>query len=112
MLGYTKWLTIALGLGFGLLACAGPSALPTGSGQSDELASLRQQVSAQGTRLAALETRVALAPSAGAQVKAATPVPAPPTATIVPPVTGLGVDGTTKGAATAKVTITEWIDFL
>jgi hypothetical protein len=35
-----------------------------------------------------------------------------PTATVFPAIAGLAVDGNTKGAATAKVTITEYLDYL
>ncbi len=91
----------------GLLGCA--TAAPTGTpGNTDDVASLRQQVAAQGTRISALETRVALPQQAAAQPTAK---PAP-TATIVPAVAGLVVDGNTKGPATAKVTIVEYLDYL
>ena len=91
----------------GLLGCSA-TAGPSTPGGAEDLASLRQQVSSQGTRIAALETRVALPQQAAAQ-----PTTRPvPTATVVPPVAGLVVDGSTKGVATAKVTITEYIDYL
>ncbi len=90
----------------GLLGCAAAAASPT-PGASDDLASLRQQVASQGTRIAALETRVSL------PQQAAQPTAKPqPTPTVVPAVTGLVVDGNTKGSATAKVTITEYLDYL
>lgn len=92
----------------GLVGCAA-TAGPTTPGTGEDLASLRQQVAAQGMRIAALETRVALPQQAAAAQPTTKPAPTP---TIVPAVAGLVVDGNTKGAATAKVTITEYIDYL
>ncbi len=91
----------------GLIGCAAGGA-PGTPAASDDVASLRQQVAAQGTRISALETRVALPQQAAAQ-PTAKPAPTP---TMVPTVAGLVVDGNTKGPATAKVTITEYIDYL
>lgn len=90
----------------GLIGCAATA--PSTTSTSDDVASLRQQVAAQGTRISALETRVALPQQAVAQPTAK---PAP-TATIVPAVAGLVVDANTKGPASAKVTITEYLDYL
>ncbi len=90
----------------GMIGCAATAGSPTPS--ADDVAALRQQVAAQGARISALETRVALPQQAAAQP---TVRPAP-TATMVPAVTGLVVDGNTKGLATAKVTITEYVDYL
>ncbi len=58
----------------------------------------------------------ALAASACAPGATATPTatvkPVQPTATMVPMVSGLVVDGATKGAADAKVTVIEYTDYL
>ncbi len=90
----------------GLLVWA--TACSSTPGSADDVASLRQQVAAQGTRISALETRVTLPQQAAAQ-----PTTKPsPTPTMVPAVAGLVVDGNTKGPATAKVTITEYLDYL
>ena len=92
----------------GLVGCANVGVPATPASQTDDLAAIRQRVTVQETRIAALETRVALPQPAVAN----TPKPAAPTATMVPTVAGLAVDGATKGSATAKVTITEYFDFL
>ena len=102
-----------------LTACSGsptmPSAATTDPG---ELAKLKQQVAAQETRIAALETRVALPQSTIAPARPATGAPnatarpIQPTPTVIPPVAGLVTDSATKGAASAKVTITEYVDYL
>jgi hypothetical protein len=131
-------LIVALGLLFGLLGCSGGPGDPAATSQSGDLAALRQQVAAQETRIATLETRVALPqpavaqatritiletrvalaqpvvtqpkPTTGAATVAAKPIQ--PTPTGIPPVTGLTTEGTTKGVASAKVTITEYVDYL
>ena len=95
---------------WGLVGCSGGPG-PAATNQSGDLAALQQQVAGQGTRIAALETKVAL-PRPAVFTATATPRPAPPTPTIVPAVAGLAVGGTTKGVATAKVTITEYLDYL
>jgi protein-disulfide isomerase len=109
--GRLRWispLALSAGLAIGVLACAsGPPASPAAAGQGSDIASLQQQVASQNARIAVLETRVA--GGSAAQVQ---PKPAPPTPTIVPPVPGIATDGTTKGSATAKVTITEYLDYL
>ena len=121
----------------GLIACSGgPPQSPVD--HSGDLAEIQQQVEAQatrlsafeaqgalaeqvadqGTRIAVLETQVALPPSAPAPAGTATLVPtlAPetprPLPTNVAPVAGLPTEGTTKGAADAPVTITEYVDYL
>ena len=92
-------LGVLLAIVLGIFGCSSAASSPTPSEQADEVAALRRQVAAQGTRLAALETRVAPPQQAA-------------TATIVPAVAGLVVDGNTRGPATAKVTITEYLDYL
>ncbi len=102
-------LGVLLLLLFGLLGCAATVGQSTPTGNADDVAALRQQVAAQGTRISALETRVSLPQQAAAAQPTAKPAP---TATMVPAVTGMVVDGNTKGPATAKVTITEYLDYL
>ncbi len=72
--------------------------------QAEAQAALGTQVAAQARRVAALETQVVAA------VPTATNTPLP-TPTIVPAVAGLVTSGNTKGAASAKVTITEYVDY-
>ena len=112
-------LVIMIALLVGLSACSGGSAAsPAATNPSGDLAALKQQVATQETRIAALETRVALPqstiaparPATGAPTATAKPVQ--PTPTVIPPVAGLVTDGATKGAASAKVTITEYVDYL
>jgi len=82
------------------------------------LAPLKEQVAVQATRITLLETRVALAQATVAQPRPATgvatvaPITPQPTPTMLPAVAGLVTDGATKGAASAKVTITEYVDYL
>ena len=69
-----------------------------------------QKVTALETRVAALETRVIAQQSQlGALqtvgARQATPTP-------IPPVAGLPVNGATRGLASARVTLTEYADFL
>ncbi len=104
--------------------CASPAAAPTGTGLADELAALQQQAATQAQRIGSLETQAAANPQAGritaletkvaqgltAAAPTATSIPQP-TATIVPAVAGLVTEGNTKGAASAKVTITEYVDY-
>ncbi len=116
----------------GLLAgCASPSTPPADTSQTGDVAALKGQVAALQTSVAGLQTRVAgqqpqtaIDPQAAAQatriaalearvaalVPTATNTPLP-TATIIPAVAGLVIDGNTKGAAGAKVTITEFVDY-
>jgi len=127
------WVTVAVLCGL-LAGCASPSTPPstTASGPSDEVAALRQQILAQQTSIAGLQAQAeqgqqaqnALAQQAAAQatrlaaletqvvaaVPTATNTPLP-TPTIVPAVAGLVTAGNTKGAASAKVTITEYVDY-
>ncbi|MHB1413853.1 MAG: hypothetical protein ACYC1C_01265, partial [Chloroflexota bacterium] len=114
-LGRRLTLVMAVVLLWGLAGCS-TGAGPAAAGQTGDLAALQQQVANQGTRIAALETRVAASqPAAGVPkpaTAAATPRPPQPTPTMVPAVSGLPVDGATKGSATAKVTITEYLDYL
>jgi len=111
-------LFVVLGLLAGQLGCSGGPGDPAATSQSGDLAALRQQVAAQATRIAALETRAALPQPTVAQPKPATGAvtatakPIQPTPTVLPPVAGLVTDGTTKGVASAKVTITEYVDYL
>ena len=111
-----------------LVGCASPAATPAESGLADDVAALKQQaatqagriasleaqsallqqVEPQATRIGALETQVAAVQTAGAPVPTNT---AQPTPTIVPAVAGLVTAGNTKGAASAKVTITEYVDY-
>ncbi len=98
----------------GLLGGCGISATPPAApSPSDDVGPLRQQVASQAARITSLETQVALVQAkqatGGSAVATTTPQP---TATIVPAVAGLVTDGTTKGVASAKVTITEYIDYL
>ncbi len=92
-------------------ACA-PAATPgdasatPASPQPGKLESLSEQVASQATRIAMLETKV------GLPVPTYTPTPLPPTPTMVPAVEGLVLEGATKGVATAKVTVTEYADYL
>lgn len=103
-------LAAALGLAAALLAgCAsqpGASADPA----------LQQKVTDQEARIAALEGKVnalqsavqtAVAQSAPKPTATRAPTPAP-----LPAVTGLAVSGTTKGSPNAKVTITDYSDYL
>ncbi len=134
-----KWsgLITAVILLCGLLAgCASAGASPASGSQPDEVATLQQQVAVQQTSIAALQAQAALAQVvasqatqiaalqtqvAAAQAIAAAPkqvtsaptaaVPSQPTATIIPAVAGLVTDGNTKGAASARVTILEYIDY-
>ncbi len=129
---YAKWKgALAAGVVCGALlaACAGPAATPAAdTGLAKDVASLQQQAATQAARIAALETQAAANPQAGAQTgrlgaletqvaqvqTAAAPVPtetAEPTPTIVPAVAGLVTEGNTKGLASAKVTITEYVDY-
>ncbi len=127
---------IVLGLLLSPLACRGSLGPPPATGSAGEVATLQQQVAgqatriaalevkvaalqpvaaAQGTRIVALETKVAGPQSAAAQAQPTASGPTPtfaPTPTIVPPVAGLVESGDTKGLATAKVTITEYTDYL
>ncbi len=108
-------LAAVAGLLCGVLASCGvsPGGPPAATSQSDDVVSLKQQVAAQGTRIALLETKVAL-PQQGPPTMVVTGLPTSPlpTATIVPAVAGLIADGNTKGLASAKVTIIEYVDFL
>ena len=130
---------ILIALFSGLLACSGsPGSPPAATTQSDELAALKQQVAVQATRITVLETRAALPQVAAGQgtriaileTKVAapqraaaqatpttggatvTPRPTQPTPTVIPAIAGLATEGNTKGSATAKVTITEYTDYL
>ena len=112
-----------------LAACAGPTAAPAAdTGLAEDIASLQQQAATQAVRIASLETQSALLQQVGplatrigaleTQVvqgqTAAAPLPthtAQPTATMVPAVAGLVTEGNTKGLASAKVTITEYVDY-
>lgn len=103
------WIVLS-GLLLALAACTGSP-----GGSAADLAALRQQVAAQATKIAALETRAVAPPpaAAAAQPTAGGPQPtAAPTPAILPPVAGLTTAENTKGAATAKVTITEFTDYL
>lgn len=112
-------LVVVMALLFTLTACSGSPTLPSApTNQPSDLAALKQQVAAQETRIAALETRVAVPqptvaparPATGAPTATARPVQ--PTPTVIPPVADLVTDGATKGAASARVTITEYVDYL
>ena len=114
---WIRWIsltTLLIGL---LTGCSSPATSQVAINQTDDLANLRQQVAAQGTRIAALETRAALPQPTGAPVRPATGVvtatakPIQPTPTVIPPVAGLVMEGATKGVASAKVTITEYVDY-
>ena len=114
---WIKWIsltTLLIGL---LTGCSNPASSQVTTNPPDDLANLRQQVAAQGTRIAALETRAALPQPTVAQVRPATGAvtvtakPIQPTPTVIPPVAGLVTDGTTKGLASAKVTIIEYVDY-
>ncbi len=102
----------------GMLACSGSAAPPASTGQSDDVAGLKQEVTTQAQRISALETRVALpqptaSPSQqGAAAPGAPTRPPAPTPTVIPAVVGLATDGAAKGVASAKVTLTEYIDYL
>ncbi len=121
------WLGIlaAAAVGAALLAgCASPAAAPADSALADEVTSLKQQAATQAQRIDSLETQAAAGSQAGritdletkvaqgltAAAPTATEIPLP-TATIVPPVAGLTTEGSTKGAASAKVTIIEYVDY-
>ena len=114
-IGWISLTTLLIGL---LTGCSSPASSPVAGNQTGGLANLKQQVAAQGTRISALETRVALPQPTAAQVRPATGVvtatakPIQPTPTVIPPVAGLVTDGATKGVASAKVTITEYVDYL
>ncbi|MHB1132332.1 MAG: hypothetical protein ACYC4L_08095 [Chloroflexota bacterium] len=100
---------LALALLFALGACAALTAPSQGSGGADaQVVELQRRVAALETRVIAQQSQIGALQTGGA--RAATPQP--PTPTPVPPVTGLPVDGASKGATTAKVTLTEYTDFL
>jgi hypothetical protein len=140
--GWWLWGAVVMILLLGLAACSGGSDDRAATIQADDLARLKQQVAAQNTRIAALEAQGALAPEVAAQatriaaletqavlppplvitpelatnmptlvptLAPSTPRPGP---TTIPTVAGLVMDGATKGAANAKVTITEYSDYL
>ncbi len=111
-----------------LAGCAGAATPTADTGLADDLASLKQQVASQATLITGLETQAASGQQAAADAEriaaletqvaqvqtAAVPTAtntAQPTATMVPAVAGLVTDGNTKGLASAKVTITEYVDF-
>ena len=129
---WIRWVTTAV-VFWGLLAgCASPSTPPAASSQSEDVATLKQQVMAQQTSIAGLQaqaergqqaqaaldqqaavqaTRIAvLETQLVAAVPTATNTPLP-TATMLPAVAGLVTAGNTKGAAGARVTITEYVDY-
>ncbi len=122
-----RWLGIlaAAIIGAALLAgCAGPAAAPADTGLADEVTALKQQAVTQAQRISSLETQAAAGAQTGritaletkvaqgltAATPTATEIPLP-TATIVPAVAGLKSEGNTKGAPSAKVTITEYVDY-
>lgn len=73
---------------------------------------LQQRVTAQETRVAALEGKVGAMQTAVAQAAPKPTGTRAPTPAPLPAVAGLPVSGVTKGAAGAKVTITEYSDYL
>ncbi len=122
-----KWLGIlaAATVGAALLAgCASPAAAPADTGLANDVTALKQQAATQAQRISSLETQAAATPQEGritaletkvaqgltAAAPTATNVPQP-TATIAPAVAGLVTEGNTKGVASARVTITEYIDY-
>ncbi len=132
----SRWMgwAVAATLLFGLLAgCASPGTPPAAAaGQNEDVAALKQQVLAQQTSIAGLQAQAGQGQQAQAalgtqvaaqarrvaaletQVVAAVPTATNtplPTPTIVPAVAGLVTSGNTKGAASAKVTITEYVDY-
>ncbi len=123
----SRWMGLlaAAVLGAALLAgCASPAAAPVDTGLAGDVAALKQQQAAQAQRISSLETQAAADPQAGriddletkvaqgltAAAPTATAIPQP-TATIVPAVAGLVTEGNSKGSASAKVTITEYVDY-
>lgn len=94
-----------------LAALLGLLVVVTSGCQSGDPA-LAERVTAQETRIADLEGKVGAMQTAVAQAPRAAATPAAPTPAPLPAVTGLTVNGTTKGADTAKVTITEYSDYL
>jgi len=99
---------ILVGLCALLLGCSGvPEATPTAAritmGPAAPTGTIKTQATSAPTRAASQATAAQPAPSASEST--ATPKPTP---TIVPAVAGLVTDGATKGAAGAKVTITEF----
>ena len=95
-------------------SCAGPAA-PGGpdDGQSGELAAQETRVAVLQGQNNALRTAVARSGSAPTPTPvapvAALPAPLP---TLLPTPLGLAVAGAGKGQATARVTITEYTDYL
>jgi hypothetical protein len=101
-----------------LAGCAAP---PKAAAPQQNLGVLQQQIDTQATRIAGLEAqsqsatldaqaaRIAVLETQVAQFP--TPTIALPTETLMPAVTGLVMQGTTKGPADAKVTITEYVDY-
>jgi len=95
-----------------------PAPTPPASNTSNSVESLARTVVAQQTQVASLQKQVvalqtAVIPQGAGQAGADTaPVARIPTIpTLVPPVAGLAVNGTSKGAPQARVTITEYSDF-
>ncbi len=119
-----SWLSrvVVTALVLGLAACSGGTDDRATTIQANDLAMLKRQVAAQGTRIAALETKVVLPPPLAMTPEPATSVPTlvptlspstpRPASTLIPPVAGVVTEGVTKGAANAKVTITEYSDYL
>ncbi len=107
-----------------LAACSAAELPPASPDPSGEVAALRQQVASQAAQIAALETQAASNQPAASQaaqisllqtqvtglIPPATAIPQP-TPTMIPAVTGLVLDANTKGSPSAKVTITEYVDY-
>jgi protein-disulfide isomerase len=73
---------------------------------------LQQKVADQEARIAGLEGKVSALQTAVAQAGTRPAATRAPTPAPLPAVTDLPVSGTTKGVADAKVTITEYSDYL
>ena len=83
--------------------------------QQAQLAAQRDQAAAQQVQIAGLRGDVAALQTAVAAPRSnptAGPKPAAPAIpTVIPPVAGIPTSDTTKGVASAKVTLTEYSDF-
>ena len=106
-------MALLVALAAGCSSQTNPSQASVGVGV--DVGSLRQTVVAQQTQVSSLQRQVVALQTAVPALKA-NPAPAaqpaaPAIPTLMPPVAGLVMDGTTKGPADAKVTITEYSDF-
>ena len=111
---HRRWLSALLAVVLFLSACAqqpAPAAVPASS-LDDRVATLQQTVVAQQTQVSALQKQVvALSTAVVPRQAEAAAAKAPAIPTLVPPVGGIAVDGTSRGSPQARLTLTEYSDY-